>query len=648
MKHWNFALVIGILGGISAATAGDLEAGKTVFANQCVACHTTEAGKNGFGPSLAGVAGRKAGRAPNFKYSAAMLNADLVWDDVTLDRFLASSTQTVPGTAMSVAMPSTNDRADLIAYLSTLAGPPTTLPSEVSSLPAGVPSSAGPTDTQLRGARTDVHSWLHPNGDYRGQRFIPLSQINAHNAVNLRPTCIYRSTSATPSQTDLLVYQGVMYLTIDQTIVALDAATCRERWTYAWPSKDAILWRTNRGVALKDGRVIRGTSDGYLIAVDMQRGTLLWSRKLADAKLGGFLSMPPLIVGNEVVIAPAGSEWGLKGWVGAFRLDTGEPLWRFNLVPDSTEAAADSWKIPASREHGGGSVWTALSMDDKNDVLYIPVGNPAPDFNRDVRPGDNLYTDSVVALDVKTGRLLWYKQFQANDSHDWDLSQVSPVFDLNIQSKSRHLIAVSGKDGLLRALDRDTREVLYELPVTTRANVEAAPSVDGVHVCPGPLGGVEWNGPALDASTKTLFMSSVDWCVGLKKSREPPSYNAGSFYYGGVATLDPRENARGWLYAIDATSGTVRWCRQWPVPLVAGVTATAGGVLFTGDVDNNFLAFDARTGRTLYSFNTGGSVAGGVISYDIGGKQYVAATSGLISGWFGGSGTTAVVIFALR
>jgi alcohol dehydrogenase (cytochrome c) len=249
-----------------------------------------------------------------------------------------------------------------------------------------------------------------------------------------------------------------MYLTIDQTIVALDAATCRERWTYAWPAKDAILWRTNRGVELKDGRVIRGTSDGYLIAVDMQQGTLLWSRKLTDSKSGEFLSMPPIIVGNEVVIAPAGSEWGLKGWVGAFRLDTGEPLWRFNLIPDSTEVGADSWEVSTSREHGGGSVWTALSFDEKNDVLYVPVGNPAPDYNRDVRPGSNLYTDSVVALHVKTGRVLWYKQFQVNDSHDWDLSQVRPVFDLNIQNKSRHLIAVSGKDGLLRALDRDTRE----------------------------------------------------------------------------------------------------------------------------------------------------------------------------------------------
>lgn len=277
----------------------------------------------------------------------------------------------------------------------------------------------------------------------------------------------------------------------------------------------------------------------------------------------------------------------------------------------------------------------------------MPVGNPAPDFYREVRPGSNLYTDSVVALDVKTGKLLWYKQFRANDMHDWDLSQVSPLLTANVDGQPRDLLTVSGKDGLLRMLDRKTQKMLYEIPITTRTNVDAEPSVDGQHICPGLLGGMEWNGPAYSPATNTLFVGTVDWCGTFTKTPQPPEYTQNAHYYGGAVTPDPREQSRGWLYALDPATGKERWKQQWPTPLVAGITVTKGGVLFTGDLDNNFLAIDASTGKTLYTFNTGGSVGGGVITYAIDGKQYVATTSGVVSGFFGGSGTSAVVVFAL-
>jgi alcohol dehydrogenase (cytochrome c) len=253
----------------------------------------------------------------------------------------------------------------------------------------------------------------------------------------------------------------------------------------------------------------------------------------------------------------------------------------------------------------------------------------------------------VVALDVKTGKLLWYKQFVANDMHDWDLSQVSPIFRAPVKGKPRNLITVTGKDGLLRMLDRDSHELLYEIPITTRKNVDAEPTVSGTHICPGLLGGMEWNGPAYNANTNTLFVASVDWCGTFNKTDKPPEFALNAHYYGGSVTPDPRDQAKGWLYAIDATTGAVRWRQQWPTPLVAGVTVTSGGVLFTGDLNNDFLVIDARDGKTLYRFNTGGSVGGGVISYQLGGKQYVATTSGVVSGFFGGSGTSAVIVFAL-
>jgi alcohol dehydrogenase (cytochrome c) len=280
-------------------------------------------------------------------------------------------------------------------------------------------------------------------------------------------------------------------------------------------------------------------------------------------------------------------------------------------------------------------------------VLYVPVGNPAPDFFGAARPGSNLYTDSLVALDVRTGKLKWYHQFVHNDVHDRDLSQVSPLFSASVDGKARDLIAVSGKDGLLRVLDRNTHAQLYEIPITTRTDFDKAPTVDGAHGCPGLLGGMEWNGPAYSRITGALYVATVDWCGTFTKLPDAPQFAENAHYYGGAVTPDPRDQARGWLYAIDAVSGKVLWHEQWPTPLVAGVTATSGGVLFSGDLDNNFLALDASDGKTLYKFNTGGSIGGGVLSYALDGKQYVATTSGVVSGFFGGTGTAAIVVFSL-
>jgi alcohol dehydrogenase (cytochrome c) len=638
-------LVTCSLFGGRASAAGDAAAGKAVFANQCSSCHTTEVGKNGFGPSLAGVLGRKAGSLAGFNFSPAMAQAGLIWDEKTLDLFLTSSTKEVPGTSMSVVLPNAMDRANVIAYLETL-GRATAAAASAPATHAAL-LTQGPTQDELLHAAQDKQNWLYASKDYTGQRFVDLRQITPKNAGQLRAACIYRSNNAGATQTNPLVYKGVMYLTIDKAIVAIDAATCRERWTYNWEPKGGVLSPANRGVALKDGRVVRGTADGYLIAVDMDKGTLLWSQKIADAKSSQYLSMPPLIYEDLVIYGPAGADWGAKNWIGAFKLATGEQVWRFNLIPNDGEPGADTWKDPKAREHGGGSLWTPLSLDVAKGVLYVPVGNPSPDFYPDVRPGTNLYTNSAVALDVKTGKLLWYKQFDPNDANDRDLSQVSPLFSATVKGKPRKLLTVSGKDGLLRMLDRDSQEVLYELPITTRTDFDKVPSVAGAHGCPGLLGGMEWNGPAYSPATKTLYVATVDWCGTFTKSDKAPEFTENAHYYGGAVTPDPREQARGWLQAIDAATGTMRWRQQWPTPLVAGITATSGGVLFTGDLNNDFLAIDASNGKTLYRFNTGGSVGGGVISYEIGGKQYVATTSGVVSGFFGGSGTSAIIIFSL-
>jgi alcohol dehydrogenase (cytochrome c) len=507
-----------------AMAQDDVAQGEKLFESQCASCHTVKPGVNGFGPSLAGVVGRPSGKAPGYQYSGAMSSSNLIWDEATLDAFLTDTTRKVPGTSMPVSIPDPHVRSTIIAYLrnqTTMMPPAATAPAEATAAAKPVPSG-GPTQDELNHAAANTRDWLYASKDYTGQRFVGLSQINRKNAHDLRPICIIRSDHATPTQTNPLVYKGVMYTTVDSSVAAFDATTCRLRWVYKWDQKGRVLSPANRGVGIKDGILVRGTADGYLIALTMDKGQLLWSRQIASAESSQYLSMPPLMFEDMVIYGPAGADWGAKNWVGAFKLTTGEPVWRFNLIPDDGEPGADSWKDPKARSHGGGSLWTPLSLDAERGILYLPVGNPAPDFYGEAREGANLYTNSAVALDVRTGKLLWYRQFISNDVHDADLSQVSPIFEGSVGGKSRRLITVSGKEGMLYVLDRDTQERLYELPITTRSNIDAKPTVEGVHRCPGLLGGMEWNGPAYDPLSKTLYVAAVDWCGTFTRTASAP------------------------------------------------------------------------------------------------------------------------------
>jgi alcohol dehydrogenase (cytochrome c) len=629
---------------VAPAIADDnVGTGQQIFQAQCSACHSNQPGVNGIGPSLAGVAGRKAGSLPGFHFTPALQGSGLTWNADTFIQFLADPSKLVPGTAMTVMVPDATGRANLFAYLATLKD------TTAETKPSGptIPKITGPTQHELDAAASATDGWLYTSHDYAGTRFVDLKQITPENVKNLRPVCLYRSEQPASVQTSPLVYQGVMYLTFGRATVAIDAKTCRERWTYVWQPKGQEISPANRGAAIKDGKLVRGTADGYLITLDMADGALLWSKPIASFAGGQYFSMPPLIYSDLIIAGPSGADFGAKNWIGAFKLDNGEQVWKFNLVPDPGEPGAETWENPESLKHGGGSLWTPLSLDVKTGIVYVPVGNPAPDFYGEIRPGANLYTDSVVALDVKTGKLLWYRQFIPHDVHDADLSQVSPLFATTIDGKQHDVITVSGKDGLLRLLDRSSQEQFYEVPITTRENVDALPTVEGVHRCPGLLGGMEWNGPAYDPGSNSLYVPATDWCGVFKKAPNDPPIMQGMHYYGGSVTSDPREKAKGWLTALDASTGKERWKYASPTPLVAGVTATSGGVLFTGDLDNDFLALDAKTGDVLYRFNTGGSIGGGVISYALDGKQYVATTSGTVSAFFGGSGLPAIIIFAL-
>jgi alcohol dehydrogenase (cytochrome c) len=383
----------------------------------------------------------------------------------------------------------------------------------------------------------------------------------------------------------------------------------------------------------------------------------LWSRQIAKPSDGYFISMPPLIYDDLVLIGPAGAEFAGKGWVGAFRLSDGEPVWKFNTVPDPNEPGAETWGDPNTLKHGGGNLWTPMSLDVEKELLYVPVGNPAPDFYGENRPGANLYTGSIVALDVRTGKLAWYYQAVPHDLRDYDLTHVAPVFTTKVGAEQRTVIALTGKDGLLRALDRDTRNVHYSTPFTTRENAEGPIGTAYTHVCPGLLGGHEWSGAAYSPRLGVLFVPATDWCNQIRPAAQPPDPQAekqrGQFF-GGEFQFDPWANARGWLTAVDADTGTLRWRYSSDKPMIGGVAVTGGDVVFTGEITGDFLVLDANNGKVIYRHNLGGPIAGRIVSYASGGKQYVAAVSGFVGGYYNqmapeiGGGNPTITVFALK
>jgi alcohol dehydrogenase (cytochrome c) len=522
-------------------------------------------------------------------------------------------------------------------------------PEFIAGAPGAAPATSGPDQQTLTDAARST-DWLYATHDYSGTRFSPLDGINTSNAASLAPACVFQLGETDNFQTNPIVHRGTMYITTWRSTIALDAATCRVKWRHRWEPKGDTVWERNRGVAIKDGRLIRGTPDGYLVSLNSATGDLLWARRVADASRGETFTMPPLVFEDLVIIGPAGSENNIQGWVGAFRVSDGTPVWRFNTVPQEGEPGFETWHSPAGIPMGGAAVWTPLTIDPETGDLHVAATNPAPDLPVHLRQGDNLYTNSIVALDVRTGKLRWHRSMLPNDSHDWDLSHAGPLFALDVDgSGPKQLVATVGKEGVLRTLDRATRKVLYETPVTTLENADRPVTTTPKYTCPGMLGGVEWNGPAFNPDTRMLYVNAVDWCATFT-AFEDARYIPGKMYIGGTTDFDPPAKAQGWLTAVDAATGEVRWKYRSARPLVAAVTTTAGNLVFTGELTGDFLALDGRSGDVLYRFNTGGPMGGGIATYEVDGTQYVAAVSGSPSSFWvlGNPGAPTLVVFKLQ
>ena len=513
-----------------------------------------------------------------------------------------------------------------------------------SAIAIAQPGTQGPTQAEMDKADTDPNQWLTSNKGYLGYRYSKLTQINTQNVRNLKVVCSFKLGEQGSFQSGLLVYNGVLYATSVFGTFAIDAASCQKRWSYQYTPGAKMGQQNNKGAAISNGRVIRGTPDGHLIALDAATGKLLWDRMIMDASGGEYATAVPLVWKDMIFIGKAGGELGIRGEMMAFRAGDGTKIWGFHTIPGPGERGSDTWKNPASMAHGGGPTWTSYSLDPIAGLLLMPVGNAGPDFANEARPGANLFTNSIVALDAMTGQLKWWHQLLGPDDRDLDTTIVA-AFDT---ADGSHLAAAAGKDGVLHVVERATGKLLFTTSLvsqyTNRAT--AIPTDANVRLC--PVAATQWNGPAYSPDTNLIYMNGIDWCAKAIKG-PTPQYVRGKTYLGwatpsGYAERDPIEQAFGLVNAIDPTNGRL----LWPSPPVAGLTATAGGLLLTADTQGDLFALDAKTGALLHKLQLGaGAMDGGLVSYEAKGRQFIAVGAGDNNPTYKVKGDNAIVILGL-
>jgi alcohol dehydrogenase (cytochrome c) len=496
--------------------------------------------------------------------------------------------------------------------------------------------------------RSENTDWLMYNGSYTGDRFSTLKQITRENVSSLREVGRYALPETTSFQAGPVIAGKMLFVTTATSTYAVDATTAEPLWAHHYEPKSLGLGTGIRGAAYSDGRLYRGTPDAHLIALDAKTGKLLWDAAAFDTAKGEYIAAAPIVWEGRIYLGNAGSDVGAIGHIRAFSIKDGHRLWNFDVVP-ATGAGSDTWPSDASRVRAGGGMYSSYALDAVNGSLYSPAGNPGPDFAGQYRTGDNLYTSSVLQLDARTGALRAHHQFGPHDVHDWDIA-ASPI--LFTSRAGRKMVAVGGKNGYLYGLDRQLSKVHYQVPVTAIENTDSPLTASGTRFCPGTQGGVNWFGPAYSPQQNAIYVNSIDWCTIIKLGGPADlQHKFGVPFLGssnGFGDSDPA-NRTGWLTAVDADTGKVLWKYHASQPLVAGVTPTAGGVVFTGDLDGNLLAFDAASGKLLMKANTGNPIGGGVSTYAVGGKQYVAVASGMKNAIMKTeSGPASVVIYAIE
>ena len=473
----------------------------------------------------------------------------------------------------------------------------------------------------------NASDWMTANRDYASTHYSPLAEITARNAGALKLVCSYNLGEQVQFQDAPIVVNGVMYVATFENTYAINASTCHLIWRVHHHIPAVPGFGSIRGLGYGNGQVYVATLDGQVMALNAASGKMNWQKQVLPKGGLGYFDSAPLAVGNVVYVGNGGSDVGAIGFMFALDQRTGRVLWKTSLVATGNTAAAKTWPHTPGVHIAGGGTWTSYTDDTRRDLLLVASGNPGPDFNGDYRPGQNLYTSSVVALSAGTGAIRGYRQLVPHDVHDWDVSTPPALVTTRAGTA---VLAVVGKNGYLYVMNPELTHVLHRIPTTTMYNVDAPITTQGTRFCPGTQGGTEFNPVAYSPQTNLLYTASVDWCSTIRLDAAP-RFVAGQAFVGstnGFGTLDPQSQAKGWLTAVDADTGRVQWKWRSSMPLLAAVVPTAGGVVFTGELTGNFVAFDASTGKMLYRHKTLGSIPGGLAVYAVNGEEYVAVASG--------------------
>ncbi len=503
-------------------------------------------------------------------------------------------------------------------------------------------------DVPVSSASVDIGSWPAFNRTLTSERYSPIAEVNVDNVHKLKVLCTFDTHLRENFQSGPIVVNGALIFTSAFDIFSLNPSTCKLNWHAHENVKAVTPNLVNRGAAYLDGRVFRGTLDGRVMAYDFATGKRLWATSIANPARE--VVDAALIAWNGLVFAGVaqGDTKGVRGRMYALAADDGHIVWEVPLVPQAPgdpvrgphgampAIEKESWHNPSGVPITGAGTWTSYSLDAATGELYVPVANAAPDFIEDLRPGDDLFTNSVLILDAKTGNYVRHYQVVSHDWHDWDVSNTPALFTTR---SGRHIMALAPKDGYLYAYDRDSGQRLYRSQVTRFENHDVPLSTrTETHFCPGAVGGAEWNGVAFDPRTNLLFTGEDEWCtaVKIKTDAAVKAIPDGDYWLGAntvnplhvMGTQDSHTKWAGWLYATDADTGAWKWRLKSNYPILSGVTPTAGGLVFFGDMGGDFYAADVTSGKPLRKYRLNGAIGGGVLTYMAGGSQKIAVASG--------------------
>jgi alcohol dehydrogenase (cytochrome c) len=495
---------------------------------------------------------------------------------------------------------------------------------------------------RLLAAEKEPQNWLTYSGSYSGWRYSGLDQIKIANAPRLLMQWTFQVADLGQFETTPLVVDGVLYGTgQNDRAFAIDARTGRALWRYERNLPDKLqpcCGMVNRGFAILGNKLFMATLDGHVIALDTKTGNLLWDTKAADSGAAYTFTAAPLVVKNEVIVGVSGGEYGVRGFVDAYDADTGRRRWRFETVPGPGQPGHESW-AGDSWKTGGAPAWITGSFDPELNLLYWPTGNPSPSDYGGERGGDNLYSNSMLALDPDSGKLKWYFQFTPHDLYDYDATQVPVLLNADWEGQPRKLLVQANRNGFLYVLDRTNGKYLHATAMGNvtwaRAigpdgrpvlNSDLKPNPQGNRVCPGALGLTNWYSPSYNPGTKLLYVATSDECDIFTSA--PQQYRVGHDFLGSVYVPDPVVRPTGALKAFDPTTGAQKWEFKYFSNPNGGALSTASGVVFAGESDGNFIALNGSSGQDLWHVQLGAAIYSTAITYQLDGRQYVVIPAG--------------------